>query len=147
MKVFLDTNVLASAAATRGLCADVLREVFASHELFISDQVLAELRRVLRLKFGVNQDLIDDFIWLLEQDSVPAQPAQLPRIQLKDRDDLAIVGAAITAGVEVLVTGDKELLELGCITNLEILSPRQFWERLKAQQQHGAGRSEPRRSR
>lgn len=147
MKVFLDTNVLASAAATRGLCVDVLREVFASHELFISEQVLTELRRVLRLKFGVGQDLIDDFIWLLEQDSVPAQPAQLPRIELNDRDDLAIVGAAFTAGVEVLVTGDKELLDLGRIVNLEILSPRQFWERLKAQHQRGSGRSEPRRSR
>ena len=134
MKVFLDTNVLASAAATRGLCADILREVLASHELFISDQVLAELRRVLRLKFGVSQDLIDDFIWLLEQDSVPAQPAQLPRIELRDRNDLAIVGAAITAGVEVLITGDKELLDLDRIVHLEILSPRQFWERLKAQQ-------------
>jgi len=147
MKVFLDTNVLASAAATRGLCADVLREVFASHELFISDQVIAELRRALRLKFGVAQDLIDDFISLLEQDSISAQPTQLPRIELKDRDDLAIVGAAISAGVEVLVTGDNDLLDLGRIANLEILSPRQFWERLKAKQQRGAGRSEPRRSR
>jgi putative PIN family toxin of toxin-antitoxin system len=147
VKVLLDTNVLASAAATRGLCADVVREVFASHELFISEQVLAELRRVLKLKFGVGQDLIDDFIWLLEQDSVPAQPAQLPRIELKDRDDLATVGAAITAGVEVLVTGDKELLDLGRIANLEILSPRQFWERLKAQQQRKGGRTGPHRSR
>jgi putative PIN family toxin of toxin-antitoxin system len=147
MKVFLDTNVLASAAATRGLCADVLREVLASHELFISDQVLAELRRVLRLKFGVDQDLIDDFIGLLEQDSVFVQPGQLPRIELKDRDDLAIVGAAVTTGIEVLVTGDKEVLDLGRLVNLEILSPRQFWERLKIQQRRGGGRSEPRRSR
>ena len=147
MKVFLDTNILASAAATRGLCTDVLREIFASHELFISDQVIAELRRVLRLKFGVGQDLIDDFILLLEQDSISAQPAQLPRIELKDRDDLAIVGAAITAGAEVLVTGDKELLDMSRIANLEILSPRQFWERLKAKQQREAGRREPRRSR
>ena len=147
MKVFLDTNVLASAAATRGLCADVLREIFASHELFISDQVLAELRRVLRLKFGVVQDLIDDFISLLEQDSISAQPAQLPRIELKDRDDLAIMGAAIAAGAEVLATGDNELLDLSRMANLEILSPRQFWERLKAQQQREAGRREPRRAR
>ena len=147
MRVFLDTNVLASAAATRGLCADVLREVFAFHELFISEQLLAELRRVLRLKFGVSRDLIDDFIWLLEQDGVPAEPTHLPRIELKDKDDLAIVGAAITAEVEVLVTGDKELLDLGRITNLEILSPRQFWEKLKAQQQRGPERGEPRRSR
>ena len=147
MKVFLDTNVLASAAATRGLCADVLREVLASHELFISAQVIAELRRVLRRQFGVVQDLIDDFIWLLEQDSIAVEPGQIPGIELRDRDDLAIVGAAITAGVEVLVTGDKELLDLGHIGNLDIISPRQFWERLKAQQRHGAGRREPRRSR
>ena len=136
MKVFLDTNVLASASATRGLCADVLREVFASHVLFISEQVLIELRRILKLKFGVNQDLIDDFIWLLEQNSIVGQPERFPRIKLKDKDDLPILGAAITAGAEVLVTGDKELLDLGRIENLEICSPRQFWEKLKAQQQH-----------
>ena len=147
MKVFLDTNVIASAAATRGLCSDVLREVFASHELFISEQVLNELGRVLKLKFGVSQNLIDDFIWLLQQDSALAQPSQLPSIELLDKEDLTILGAAIAAGAEVLVTGDKELLDLGRVENLEILSPRQFWEKLKAQQKRRVRRDKPRRSR
>jgi putative PIN family toxin of toxin-antitoxin system len=147
MKIFLDTNVLASAAATRGLCADVLREVFASHDLFISDQVLNELRRVLKLKFGVGQDLIDDFIQLLQQDSVLAKPSQVPKVKLQDTEDLTILAAAITAGAEVLITGDKELLNLGRVENLEILNPRQFWEKLKAQQQRGTRRGKPRRSR
>jgi putative PIN family toxin of toxin-antitoxin system len=146
MKVFLDTNVLASGAATRGLCADVLRQVFASHQLFISEQVLNELKSVFKCKFGVGQDLIDDFIRLLQQDSILAQPAQLPGVQLQDKDDLSILGAAIAAGAEVLVTGDKELLNLGHIEHLEILSPRQFWEKLKAQHQHRAGRGKPRRT-
>ena len=114
MKVFLDTNVRASAAATRGLCA-------------------------------AGQDLIDDFIWLLQQDSVLAQPGQLPKVKLQDKDDLLILGAAIASGAEVLITGDKELLELGDIEGLEILSPRQFWEKLKAQQQRQTGRGKPRR--
>ena len=147
MKVFLDTNVLASAAATRGLCADVLRLVFASHQLFISEQVLKELKSVLRFKFGVSQDLTDDFIWLLQQDTVLTRPAQVPRVELQDKDDLFILAAAIVAGAEVLVTGDKELLHLGHIEELEILSPRQFWEKLKAQQQRRAGRHKPGRSR
>ena len=134
MKVFLDTNVLASAAATRGLCADVLRQVFASHQLFISQQVLNELKRALKLKFGVDQDLIHDFVWLLEQETVLTEPSHIPRVELQDKDDLPILGAAIAAGAEVLVTGDKELLELGPIEDLEILSPRHFWEKLKAQQ-------------
>ena len=146
MKVFLDTNVLASSAATRGLCADVLREVLASHDLCISDQVLSELKRVLRFKFGVPQDLIDDFILLLQQDTVLAQPAELPRVKLKDKDDLSILGAAISAEAKVLVTGDKELLNLGHIEDLEILSPRQFWEKVRTQQRR-APRSKPRRSR
>jgi putative PIN family toxin of toxin-antitoxin system len=147
MKVFLDTNVLASAVATRGLCTDVLREVFASHQLFISEQVLKELKSVLRFKFGLGQDLIDEFIWLLQQDTVFAQPAELPIVPMQDKDDLPILGAAIAAGAEVLVTGDQELLDLGHIEDLEILSPRQFWEKLRAQHGHRAGRGKLRRSR
>ena len=147
MKVFLDTNVLASAAATRGLCADVLRLVFASHQLFISEQVLKELKSVLRFKFGVSQDLTDDFIWLLQQDTVLAQPAQVPRVELQDKDDLFILAVAMAAGAEVLVTGDKELLRLGHLEGLEILSPRELWEKLKVQQRRRAGHGKPRRSR
>ena len=147
MKVFLDTNVLASAAATRGLCADVLREVLASHELFLSKQVLSELARALRSKFRISQDLIDDFVRLLQQDSVSAEPADIPRVGLRDKDDLRILGAAAAAGAEVLVTGDKELPALGHFEDLEILSPRQFWEKLKTQRQRRAGRRKPRRRR
>lgn len=133
MKVFLDTNVLASAAATRGLCADVLREVLACHELLMSEQALRELRRVLRSKFGEPQELIDDFVWLLRQDILWVEPGVLPQVELQDKDDLGILGAALQGGADVLVTGDKELLSLGCVESLAILSPRQFWERLKTQ--------------
>ena len=48
MRVFLDTNVLVSAFATRGLCADVLRHILAQHDLIVGEVVIAELRRVLR---------------------------------------------------------------------------------------------------
>ena len=102
MKVFLDTNVLVSAAATRGLCSDVLREVFASHDLFISEQVLSELKRVLRSKFGIGENLTDDLIWLLRQDTILAQPARLPRVDLQDKDDLHMLGAAIAAGASTV---------------------------------------------
>ena len=147
MRVFLDTNVLASAAATRGLCADVLREVLTSHELLISAQVLKELDRVLATKFGVVHDLIDDFIQLMRQDTVLAHPGQLPKVKIKDQDDLPILSAAISAKAEIFVTGDKEILDIGQIENLTILSPRQFWEKLKAQPQRGTRQGKPRRSR
>jgi putative PIN family toxin of toxin-antitoxin system len=132
VRVFVDTNVLVSAVATRGLCADVLREVLASHDLVVSQQVLGEVRRVLRLKLGAGPDLVADFIRLLQQNAVIAQPARSPDVELRDRDDLPILGAAIAAQVQVLVTGDHELVELGSVEGVQVVSPRQFWEGLKS---------------
>lgn len=133
MKVFLDTNVLASAAATRGLCADVVREVFARHESIVSEQVLDELRRVLRSKFGLPQTLVGDFIGLVRQDSMLVEPGKTPKIELRDKDDLLILAAAIASEADVLLTGDAELLALGHCQDVEIISPRQFWEKLSGQ--------------
>jgi putative PIN family toxin of toxin-antitoxin system len=122
-----------------------LREVLASHELLTSAQVLSELEQVLRTKFGVAQDLIEDFISLIRQDTVLAQPGPPPAVEIGDRDDLPILSAAISGKAEVFVTGDKELLDLGEVEDLAILSPRQFWDKLKAQPKRRAGRRKRRR--
>jgi putative PIN family toxin of toxin-antitoxin system len=137
MRVFLDTKVLASAVATRGLCADVVREVLSFHELLISGQVLDELERVLRTKFGVAWELAEEVVLVLRQGATLVSPGRLPEVALRDRDDLAVVGAALAGGAEVLVTGDKELLALERVETLPILSPRQFWERLAGQSRRG----------
>ena len=133
MRVFLDTNILAGAAATRGLCSDVLREVFASHELVISEYLIKELKRVLADKFNLPRDIREDYIWLLHQDTIVAEDFDPPSIQLKDKSDIPILGAALQAKADVLVTGDLELQNLEKIGKLLILSPRGFWERLRAQ--------------
>ena len=61
MKVFLDTNVLVSAVATRGLCADVLRETLVSHQLVISTPLIAELKNILHTKIRIPQEIISEF--------------------------------------------------------------------------------------
>ena len=132
MRIFLDTNVLASAVATRGLCADVLREVLARHDLIISDALLKELKRVLQKKFSVPSQLISGFIAMLQQDTILAAPIDSPGIQIKDKDDIIILAAALSGEAELFITGDKELLDLGKVGNLTIISPRAFWNRLTA---------------
>ena len=133
MKVFLDTNVLASAFATRGLCSDVLREVFASHDLYTSIEVLKELRGVLKNKFGFPENLIKKIFLLLQREANMAYSQEQVEIHIKDKADIPIVNAAMAAGIHVFVTGDKELQDLARIGNLEIISPRKFWELLKIQ--------------
>ena len=130
MKVMLDTNVLASAVATRGLCADVLRAVLAEHELVICPQIISELQRVLKDKFALPRQLVNDFIRLVREDSLLCEPGDLPGIKLKDKDDLGILSAAVGGGVNVIVTGDKEMQMVGMVAGLKIMSPRQFWQEL-----------------
>ena len=68
--MFLDTNVLVSAFATRGLSADVVRVVLAEHELATSEVVLDEFRRVLTDKIGAPPKTVDGAISLLRRHHV-----------------------------------------------------------------------------
>jgi uncharacterized protein len=130
MKVMLDTNVLASAIATRGLCADVLRAVLAEHDLVVCPQIISELQRALKNKFALPRQLVNDFIRLVREDSIHCEAGDLPAIKLKDKDDLGILSAAVGGGVNVIVTGDKEMQEVGIVAGIKIMSPRQFWQEL-----------------
>jgi putative PIN family toxin of toxin-antitoxin system len=132
VRVLLDTNVIVSAVATRGLCADVFRAVLSAHELVTCAQVIQEVRRILGIKFDVPEQLIAEYLELIGQDAIVAEPGDPPDLPIQDRDDAAIVAAAITAQAEVLVTGDHELQGLKNVGKVRILSPRAFWEELTA---------------
>ena len=133
MRVFLDTNVLVSSVATRGLCADVLREILVSHQLVISSPLIDELENVLHAKIGIPQEIISDFIELLTQDSIFPEKTTLTNINVRDKGDIVIISNALNGNAEIFVTGDKELLELGIVQSMPIVSPRMFWEALKTQ--------------
>ena len=130
MKVFLDTNVLASAVATRGLCTDVFREVLFRHRLVTCEAVLDELRDVLVKKFGVPKALIDDVVEVIQEDAVLSMPRSVIEAGIKDKSDLPILSAALAAKADVFVTGDKELVRLQELEGMPILSPRAFWEKV-----------------
>jgi len=135
MRVLLDTNVIISAVTTRGLCSDVFRAVLSDHDLVTCRKILHEIQRILRSKFSVPAELIAEYVELLSHDAIMAEPGDMAVVQIKDRDDVEIIAAAITGAVDVLVTGDAELQALTSIQGVRVLSPRAFWEELKAQ--HG----------
>ena len=131
MRVFIDTNVLVSAIATRGLCADVLREILVSHQLVISTPLITELNSVLRTKIGAPEKMVSAFVDVLTQDSIMSECTKLASIEINDTDDILILSTALNGNAELFVTGDKELLELRKIQSMRIVSPRKFWETLK----------------
>ena len=132
MKVFLDTNVLVSGFATRGLCADVIRLVLAEHELITADVVLNELKRVLKHKIQLPGEQIQEILTFLESQTVQPKPISPPSIPVRDEDDQWVLAAALAAKADVFVTGDKNLLDVANeVSGLTITDPRGFWNLAK----------------
>jgi uncharacterized protein len=131
VRVFLDTNVLVSAFATRGLAADVFRVVLAEHELVIGEVVLTELRRVLRERFRVPTEVIDEIEALLRTYEVIPPPPVPSTVEVRDETDRWVLASAESAAADVLVTGDRDLLAIASATSVRILNPRNFWESLR----------------
>lgn len=132
MKVALDTNVLVSAFATRGLCADLLQVILAEHELILGATVQQELRHVLRQKLRLSSEMADEVDAFLRRRAMlvaEAPPLDLP---LRDPTDLPVLAEAVAGQADVLVTGDRDLQAAPRPTPLPILSPREFWERLRS---------------
>lgn len=131
MKIFLDTNIIISAVTTRGLCADVFREVLRSHQLVISEDLILEVRRILQEKIRAPGELINDLIEVLQEDAIRSTRRCVYNIPVQDKGDLMILSSALSGKTELFITGGKELLELGKIKSLKIISPREFWKKLQ----------------
>lgn len=127
MRVFLDTNVLASALGTRGLCAEVFEAIIDDHILLTSEAVLVELDRALAGKFRLPRSTISAYLQLLRQQAQVMAAAGAPIRTIRDPVDGAIVACAVAAGANVFVTGDKALLDVGNAGGMPIKSPREIW--------------------
>jgi len=133
VKVFLDTNVLVSAVATRGLCAEVLHLVLAEHDLILGERLLGELRKVLRHKIGLEAGAIEEVETFLRQQAHVVRSKNKPSVRVRDADDSYVLAEAIEAGVDVVVTGDRDVLEVAAKAPFPIVTPRGFWHLLRAE--------------
>ncbi len=132
MKVFLDTNVLVSGFATRGLCADVIRLVLAEHRLIVGEVVLEEVQRVLTQKIRLPEPLVAEIVTFLEGQTIQAKPKATPSIRVRDESDLLILASALAAKADVVITGDKDLLDVSDqVEGVLITDPRGFWNLAK----------------
>jgi uncharacterized protein len=128
VRVFLDTNVLASAFASRGMCADLLRHVLVEHDLITGEIVLTELKRTLLKRINVPPKVVANIEHLLRDHEVVAKPRRHLDLGLRDPDDEWIVASAVAGKADALVTGDRDILETTVHLPIRVYNPRQFWE-------------------
>jgi putative PIN family toxin of toxin-antitoxin system len=134
VRVFLDTNVLVSAFASRGLCADLLELVLLEHDLVLGHHVLRELDKALREKVRLSAAHAAEIAEFVSGEAALLVDKADPANVKAAADDARVLGEALAGQAELFVTGDTALLKLGVVDALKIVSPRQFWEALHARE-------------
>ncbi len=132
-KVVIDTSVWLSGIFWHGTPYRVL-EAWKSgdFEIVVSEAILAEIERKLAEKvaeFGAESGIVEEWITLIGEEAILVEPRE--RIQAcRDADDDKFLEAAIAGQATFIVSGDKDLTDMGRFRNAEIVTPRQFLEHL-----------------
>ena len=115
-----------------GLCRELLNRALINHTIILGDPVRDELHRILISKFRIPPGLWKQLDARLKKfESGPASDIRINQL-VSDPDDMPILACALAAGAELLITGDKALLDLGKVEGMPVVSPRQAWERIQA---------------
>lgn len=130
MRVLIDTNVLISAALNaNGVPFQAyIKAVSYPNDGLICEQNVEEMKRIFNKKFPKRLAALDKFLStaLLTLELVPIPTDEnVSESQIRDANDRPILRAAIEAGADILLTGDKDFLESG-LENPHIMTPAEF---------------------
>lgn len=127
MKVVLDTNVLVSGIFWGGPSADILDLwVDGQIEVVVSPPILQEYERLLeKMEHKKPLDLAEAWRGFITRYSVLVYPEGTFRL-CRDPHDDKFLHCAVSAGAKFLISGDKDLLVLKRVAEVDILSPGVF---------------------
>ena len=130
MRIALDSSVLIAAHISRaGVCAELLEDVLLHHELVISRFFLEELKRKLVEKFNFPRRDADQVGAFLRRVSIVVEPADLPPDLCRDPTDLPVLGTAVAGECALLISVDRDLLDMRTIQAIPIIRPGEYWRR------------------
>lgn len=141
LKVVLDTNVFVSSLLSKAGSPRMVIDAWRAGRYFLvtSPAIISEIKRVIEApsiqkKYALSPDGIERLILLLEKDAivVPGLSA-VARAIPEDPTDEMFLSAALDAKADLIVSGDRHLLDLGEYKGIPIFTVRQFLELLEKQ--------------
>jgi putative PIN family toxin of toxin-antitoxin system len=130
-KIVIDTNVYVSSLIFGGTPLEVVIWCQNYASIFISLDIINEIKGVLEYKFLFTEDEIKEIIEAIVLPSKIVFPKK--KVNLFDTGgDNRIIECAIEAGSEFIISGDqKHLIKLRNYKGIEILTPKEFLRRFK----------------
>ena len=130
MRVLIDTNIVVSAVLnpTGTPQEAMLKASTPPNKIILCTQSIEEAQRTFQKKFPSKLFTLTKFIVsilpFVTLVSVPSRKNIL-ETKIRDSDDRTIYRAAVKANADIILTGDKDLLESG-ITSPQIMTAREF---------------------
>jgi putative PIN family toxin of toxin-antitoxin system len=132
MKIVLDSNIIVAAYAGRGLCNSLFELCLDRFPIIISEYILAEVYKTLHNKLKMPKKNVQIIIDYLKEFCILSTYKKIAENICRDKNDNDIISLAISNNVNYLITGDKDLLVLKKYKKVKIISPRDFWVIVKA---------------
>lgn len=128
MRIALDSSVLIAAHISRaGVCVELLEDLLLHHELVISEFILEELSRKLCEKFDFPTRDANHVVAFLRRVAVVVSPADLPSDLCRDSNDVPVLGTAVAGECALLISVDRDLLDMRKINEIPIIRPGEYW--------------------
>jgi putative PIN family toxin of toxin-antitoxin system len=129
VRIVLDTNVVLSALLWRGTPHQLLGALATrpTARLFSSPRLLEELSNVLSRPAASRQlsligkaarNVLADYLEIVEV----VEPVEVPRVA-RDPDDDHVLACGLSARADLIVSGDRDLLDLAIYQSIQIVSP------------------------
>ncbi len=127
MRIMLDTNILISAIIFKSkMMYDIFAVILSEHKLVLSSHVITELKEVVSRKFAGKSTLLDEFLTALPYEFVYTPDVMNRNLfEIRDETDYPVLYTAIIEDVDILLTGDKDFMEVE-VEKPEILTPSEF---------------------
>jgi len=134
VKVVFDTNVWISIFMEKRL-KDEFSRIKQDITVYVSEDIGLEISKVLQYprvseilrKTGIREK---DVLRILSVNSMRVEPKAELHIVNEDEEDNKILECALAARADIIVTGEKHLLNLGKFKKTRILTPREFFDSL-----------------
>lgn len=99
------------------------------HELVTSEYVLGELGRKLVEKFSFPASEASQVAAFLRRGAVIVIPTDIPSDACRAPTDVPILGTAVAGPCELMVSVDRDWLDMRRIKEIPIIRPGEYWRR------------------
>jgi len=134
LRVVLDTNVILSVLLFGGRL-EFIRRAWKNGrlKLLFSEDTLEELVKILHYpKFALEEEEIDFLLYveILPYSETVEVKFRVEEEVCRDSDDVKFLECAVSGRADFVVSGDKELLSVGEIEGIKIITPAELKELL-----------------